>query len=136
MKALCRRAASTRRQPRSAARRQRCFSDIVFAMSAVLASSGCAGRAALDRRMMRVAETLATVEANGAMRCAPRELAVARSHLEFARLEETRGFPSRASQHLDVAEENVEAANVLSPRSRCATGVAPSGGPSPAGPSP
>jgi hypothetical protein len=103
-----------------------------LALSAVLAS--CAGSAALDRRIGRVADRLTVVEANGAMRCAPRELAVARSHLEFARLEETQGFPSRASQHLDVAEENLEAARMLSPPGRCASSAAAPGAPAAAEP--
>jgi OOP family OmpA-OmpF porin len=87
-------------------------------------ASGCASAADLSQRMDRVARAVVAVEARGAMRCAPRELAVARSHLEFARLEEEQGFPSRARQHLDVAEENVEAASALSPLGKC-TNAAP-----------
>jgi OmpA-OmpF porin, OOP family len=131
-------AASRRRDERSAADRRRSIANsavsAVSAASVVITSSSCAGSAALERRMGRVAERLTAVEANGAMRCAPRELAVARSHLEFARLEETQGYPSRARQHLDVAEENIEAANVLSPPGRCAGAAAAPGAPAPTEP--
>jgi hypothetical protein len=80
---------------------------------------GCASGNGLSHRIGRVASAVVAAETHGAMRCAPRELAVARSHLEFAQLEEEQGFPSRARQHLDVAEENVEAASALSPPGRC-----------------
>jgi hypothetical protein len=58
---------------------------------------------------------------NGAMRCAPRQLAVARSHLEFAYLEREQGFSSRAQYHLRIADEHARAANLLSPPDRCRT---------------
>jgi OOP family OmpA-OmpF porin len=86
-----------------------------------LVGSACGG-AGLDRQIAGVAERLSAIETNGAMRCAPRELAIARSHLEFAQLEEEQGFRSRAQQHLDVAVENIAAASVLSSSGRCASG--------------
>jgi hypothetical protein len=130
MRSPGRRASSTRRDRHPPARSGPL---VVGTALAILAGFGCAGRAALDRRMVRLSETLALVEANGAMRCAPRELAIARSQLEFARLEEEQGFPSRASQHYEVAEENIQAASVLSPPERCSGQVAPSGSPAPTG---
>ncbi len=86
----------------------------------VLLALGCARDARLDRRVDEVALSLAQVEARGAMRCAPRELAIARSHLEFAQLDRQRGSAARALQHLDVAEENVRAAGVLAEPTSCA----------------
>lgn len=83
-------------------------------------SVACAGNAALDRRSLAVQNALHEVEASGALRCAPRELAVARSHVEFAALEREQGFASRAQTHLDVADENVRAARVLAGSPRCA----------------
>lgn len=79
----------------------------------------CAGSAALDHRVESVGSALRDVEADGAMRCAPRELAVARSHIQFAQLERDQGFVSRAEAHLDVADENVRAARVLGSSARC-----------------
>ena len=86
----------------------------------LLASLGCARSARLDRRVDEVALSLGQVEARGAMRCAPRELAIARSHLEFAQLEREQGSAGRALRHLDIAEENVRAASVLVAPASCA----------------
>jgi hypothetical protein len=103
---------------------------------AVLVSIGCASSAPLERQMAHIAQTLAAVEARGAMRCAPRELAIARSHLEFARLEREQGSLSRVRQHLAVAEENIDAASVLSPSDRCAGSAEAAGAPLRASPGP
>lgn len=81
----------------------------------------CSVRAELDRRVAETSRALEAVEARGALRCAPRELALAQSHLEFAELERDRGAPTRARQHLDVADENVRAAAELSPVGQCAS---------------
>ena len=40
---------------------------------------------------------------NGAIRCAPRELAMAESHLTFAETELDQGFVFKAKAHLDIA---------------------------------
>jgi OmpA-OmpF porin, OOP family len=101
-----------------------------------LTGSGCAGSAPLDRRTSDIAQRLDVVELQGAMRCAPRELAMARSHLEFAKLEREQGSLSRARHHLDVAEENVQAAGVLSPPERCASSAESAGSPQTASPAP
>jgi OmpA-OmpF porin, OOP family len=59
-------------------------------------------------------------ERNGAIRCAPRELALAKAHLKFAEVELDQGFVSRASHHLSIAEPNAHAAYDLSPPETCA----------------
>src|SRR6187402_52559 len=64
-------------------------------------------------------------ERNGAVRCAPRELAVAKSQLEFASLELDQGFVSKAQNHLSKAEPNAHAAYLLSPPQHCTGQVAP-----------
>lgn len=79
-------------------------------------------RPALGEHFEGVQEALAVAEDSGAMRCAPRELAVARSHLEFAQLEREQGFESRAEQHLRIADEQARAAQLLSPPGRCGRG--------------
>jgi outer membrane protein OmpA-like peptidoglycan-associated protein len=58
-------------------------------------------------------------EANGAVRCAPRELALAKSHLHFASTELDQGELTNAAHHLDIAEPNAQAALALSPADRC-----------------
>jgi hypothetical protein len=104
---------------------------VVVALSLGLAC-GASGR--LDRQIDQLSRALAKVEARGALRCAPRELAISRSHLEFARLERDQGFPARARQHLEIADENVWAASVLTPADRCADRSNPVGSPPNASP--
>ncbi|WP_231865016.1 OmpA family protein [Sorangium cellulosum] len=69
-------------------------------------------------------EALTTIakqaERNGALRCAPRELAMAKSHLSFASVELDQGFFVRAKEHLDIAKANTHAAYDLSPPQKCA----------------
>jgi OmpA-OmpF porin, OOP family len=80
----------------------------------------CARDAALDRQFDAIGQDLIDADTNGALRCAPRQLAVARSQLEFAQLEREQGEHSRAQRHLHIAEEHVQAANLLSFPGRCA----------------
>jgi hypothetical protein len=63
-------------------------------------------------------------ERSGARRCAPRELAIGRSQLEFAAIEDGQGFASKAGEHLRLAEQNVQAASLLSAAPHCAGGRA------------
>jgi OmpA-OmpF porin, OOP family len=58
-------------------------------------------------------------ERNGAMHCAPRELAVARAQLKFALVELDQGFMSKATDHLALALPNAQAAYDLSPPDKC-----------------
>ena len=53
------------------------------------------------------------------MRCAPRELALAKSHLKFATIEIDQGFYPRAKDHLQIAQANAHAAYDLSPPQKC-----------------
>ena len=56
---------------------------------------------------------------NGAMNCAPRELALARAHLEFSELALAEGSLSRAQAQLATAEANANAALGQSPPEHC-----------------
>ena len=58
-------------------------------------------------------------EQNGAMRCAPRELALAKAHLRFAATDLDQGMASDAEGHLAIAEPNAQAAFALSPADKC-----------------
>jgi len=91
----------------------------LLAAASALVGAGCAASAVHEQRLAGIRSALQDVEAHGAASCAPRELAVARSHLEFADLERAQGFSSRAEAHLDVADENVRAARVLASSARC-----------------
>jgi hypothetical protein len=55
----------------------------------------------------------------GAITCAPRELALARAHYDFAQTELLQGDADRAQQHLTLAEQNLGAAQVLTPDRGC-----------------
>jgi len=57
-----------------------------------------------------VEDTVKDARSANAYQCAPRELALAESNLEFAELELAHGNPSRAQEHLHEAELNAKAA--------------------------
>ena len=59
-------------------------------------------------------------ERNGAVRCAPRELATAQSHLDFAEIELAQGYISKAQHHVFLAEANARSAYTQSPPQYCA----------------
>jgi outer membrane protein OmpA-like peptidoglycan-associated protein len=81
---------------------------------------GCGLAENVDRGIDGVEHRLEQVLSAGAYYCAPRELALARAHIEFARVELAQGDPRSAENHLEEAELNARAAERLSPRERCA----------------
>jgi OOP family OmpA-OmpF porin len=89
----------------------------VFAL--VVFASGCAEGPALRGRIRGLTTTVEDAEKNGAMTCAPRELAVAKSQLEFATIDLDQGQLSNAQAHLAKAEPNAQAAFSMSPADRC-----------------
>lgn len=90
---------------------------LAFSQALVL---GCVPSSLLDQQIDRLGQLLIDADQSGAMRCAPRELAIARSQLEFAQLEREQGYASRAERHLQIAEQHAEAAKLLSPSEHCA----------------
>jgi outer membrane protein OmpA-like peptidoglycan-associated protein len=70
-------------------------------------------------RVERLHWTIDAATRAGAYACAPRELALARAHYDFVQVELAHGNPRRALQHLEVAEENAGAAQVLTPERGC-----------------
>ncbi len=82
-------------------------------------ASACAEGPALRGRIQGLETTVDDAEKNGAMKCAPRELAIARSHLEFAQIDLDQGELSLAEGHLAKAEPNAQAAFQMSPPDRC-----------------
>jgi len=87
-------------------------------MVALLATS-CASGPAMRGKMRGLSTTVEDAEKNGAMTCAPRELALAKSELEFAEIDLDQGQLSNAEAHLAKAEPNAEAAFAMSPADRC-----------------
>ena len=89
-----------------------------IAMALLLAS--CGQGAILSGRIDGMREIVDQAERNGAYRCAPRELALAKANLDFAETELGQGNAGRALDHISVAEPNARAAFRLSPAARCA----------------
>ena len=90
-----------------------------------LLGSGCAEVSQLRGRIDAVEKLSEQASRNGALRCAPRELALARAHASFAHLELEEGDPDRAEEHLSLAEASASAAQDLSPPEICAPEAAP-----------
>ena len=93
------------------------------ALLALLLVAGCAGTE-LQGRTGATREVIGKARENGAYKCAPRELAMAESHVDFAENELKEGDYYRARQELDVAELNATEALRKSPKDRCAPNVA------------
>jgi outer membrane protein OmpA-like peptidoglycan-associated protein len=91
---------------------------LAFGAVCILAAA-CARGPELHGKIAGLTKTVDDAEKNGAMKCAPRELALARSNLEFASIDLDQGFVSAAQSHLAKAEPNAQAALELSPPDRC-----------------
>lgn len=87
---------------------------------AVFTASACTRAPALRGQIAGLKKLAEQAERNGAIRCAPRELAIAHSQLQFAEIELEQGFVSKASKHLEQADPNAHAAVFLSPPQYCA----------------
>jgi OmpA-OmpF porin, OOP family len=92
---------------------------LVIALGLVVALGGCAGsgvRSHVEDTQTRIA----AARKNGAMRCAPVELARAESHADFASEELSEGNYFEAKRQSQLARDNAELAFEKSPRERCA----------------
>jgi outer membrane protein OmpA-like peptidoglycan-associated protein len=89
-------------------------------LSMALVALGCSAAPKLRGKIAGLEKIVEQAERNGAMRCAPRELAVARSNLRFASIELDQGYVSKAQNHLWKAESNAHAALDMSPPQYCA----------------
>jgi hypothetical protein len=87
---------------------------------ALATSQACAETPKLRGQIEGLEKIAEQAERNGAIRCAPRELATAKSQLEFAKIELDQGFFARAKEHVWLAAPNANAANFLSPPQYCA----------------
>ncbi len=85
---------------------------------ALLPLTGCVGGAALRAKSASLQQTLDSIH-KPAYKCAPRDLALARSHLEFARLELSQGALLRAEAHVDVAVAATQRAELVAARPEC-----------------
>jgi OOP family OmpA-OmpF porin len=92
---------------------------LVWSAAAATLICGCSQGPALRGRIRGLTNTVEDAVKNGAMRCAPRELAIAKSNLEFAEIDLNQGKRSSAEAHLAKAEPNARAAFANSPPDRC-----------------
>jgi outer membrane protein OmpA-like peptidoglycan-associated protein len=90
-----------------------------YGVAASLFLLSCAEAPILRGQIAGLQDDLVRAEKNGAKRCAPRELAMAQSHLAFAATELDQGEISNAKHHLLIADENTHAALNESPEARC-----------------
>jgi outer membrane protein OmpA-like peptidoglycan-associated protein len=93
---------------------------VAGALACLIVAGGCAQAPQLRGQIAGLEKIVDQAERNGAMRCAPRELAVARSQLKFATIELDQGFVMKAQMHLAKAAPNADAALDLSPPQYCA----------------
>jgi outer membrane protein OmpA-like peptidoglycan-associated protein len=97
----------------------RAVTFVVSLAAVAMCSGACTGAAAMRGKVRGLEGHLAEAEKRGAMKCAPRELALAKSHLHFAAVELDQGELSNAEAHLQIAEPNANAAYDNSPPDRC-----------------
>lgn len=86
---------------------------------ALVVGASCAGGPVARGRIDGLNAVVKQAEANGAMRCAPRELALAKSHILFAQVRLDQGNFSDAQNHIDIAAPNAQAALAMSPADKC-----------------
>jgi outer membrane protein OmpA-like peptidoglycan-associated protein len=91
---------------------------VLFALFGL--ANGCAEAPKLRGQIAGLEKIAEQAERNGAIRCAPRELATAKSHLQFAKIELEQGYVSKAKEHIWLAGPNATAADFLSPPQYCA----------------
>lgn len=82
-------------------------------------TTGCAKVSVMRGEIAGLEKLASQAERNGAKRCAPRELALAQAHTEFATVELDQADVFRAEDHLIIARANAQAAYDLSPPSKC-----------------
>ncbi len=95
----------------------------ILAVAALVAMAAACAGPRLVKRSDSVGDIIATARENGAMRCAPFELAMAVSHNDFAKQELAEGRYYAARAELAVAEENARLALRKSPKAKCAPKV-------------
>ncbi|HSS39908.1 MAG TPA: OmpA family protein, partial [Polyangia bacterium] len=100
------------------------FKRHVLGLLIALTAAGCAG-AQMRGDVRQVRAIAKEARENGAYKCAPRELALADTNVEFVDRELNQGDYFRARDHLRVADQNAREAYRLSPRERCVPPPAP-----------
>jgi OmpA-OmpF porin, OOP family len=87
-------------------------------LCALFMGAGCAP-VAIENRLQNLSRIAQSAAHEGAVQCAPEELALARVQLELARLELDQGEAAEAQRHLTLAEPNARAALHLATSTGC-----------------
>ena len=112
-------AAPLQSQARQAAKRAYPWLPVLLAITTLAACWGQEVRGKTDA----VAKVIKAARANGAYRCAPKELALAEAYLQRTKDELGLGNYVPASDHIELAETNAKLAFKKSPPERCAPKV-------------
>jgi OmpA-OmpF porin, OOP family len=83
---------------------------LAVSVLAVALVAACASGAKLQQNAQVVRNDVEKARKSGALRCAPKELALAEANVDIAETEISYGNGSRAKDHLDVAERSVKRA--------------------------
>ncbi len=83
-------------------------------VAAALAAAACATSGKLRETAQVIRSDIDKARKSGAVRCAPRELALAEAHVAFSEEEVSQGHGERAQEHVTFAEKNVKEALRLS----------------------
>lgn len=86
----------------------------VAPLALLLVASGCAAGEKLRQDAQVIRTGAEQARSSGALRCAPRELALADAHVDVAETELAKGNGGRAREHLRVAELELKRAQELS----------------------
>jgi outer membrane protein OmpA-like peptidoglycan-associated protein len=89
-------------------------------VAGLLLAAGCQGGVRLRARLNATNDLIAQAERNGAYTCAPKQLALAKSHSSFTSVELDQGYLSRAKWHYGVSNDNAREAYEKSPPEKCA----------------
>jgi outer membrane protein OmpA-like peptidoglycan-associated protein len=99
--------------------RRRAASTGAALLGVLAIAASCGAGAELEGRTRTVDSLVAKARENGAERCAPVELALAETHVAFAREDLEEGDPFRAREELAIAEPNARKAVEKSPKDPC-----------------
>ena len=90
-----------------------------FAVTGLVAALAAGCGSTLRERVHVIDGVIEKARANGAYTCAPRELAMAVSHSDFAKTELKAGEYYHALDEVEIAEDNARLALAKSPKNRC-----------------
>lgn len=96
--------------PPTGSRSRRPHAIFALTLAALSALAGCSLTSSLRTELGEIGADVRAARQQGALRCAPRELALAEANHRFAHLELDQGSLTRARAHLRVASLHAQAA--------------------------